>query len=319
MYDVVALGEYLIDFTPAGFDANQHPKYIANPGGAPANVVVSLAQLGWKTSLIASVGRDSFGVQLKETLQEKNVDPSGLVHTDLHTTLAFVHLDESGERSFSFCRNPGADLMLQKEEIDFSLVDQTKIFHVGSVSMTNHPARETTIEAVDYALNQGKMISFDPNLRPLLWKDLEEAKRQMEIVLEKAHIVKVSEEELEFLTGIKEIEKAASKLIETHALQWLFVTVGEKGSYLFNQGRFVFSPGISVEAVDTTGCGDAFMGGVLHKILKNNYLEVEATKKEMKDLLRFGNAMGAYVAQYKGGIPAMPNLIEIETFMKQDV
>lgn len=317
MIDVTALGEILIDFTPEGESEDGYPIYIANPGGAPGNVLVSLAQLGKKTEFIGCVGKDQFGKQLEQTLQHKNVNTSGLVYSDIHTTLAFVHLDETGDRSFSFCRNPGADMMLTKESLQLKLISNSKILHVGSISMTDEPSREATLTALKYAKDHHVSVSFDPNLRPPLWENLEEAKKNIKKVMRYADVVKVSQEELEFLTDEKDIQYAAFKLYSEYDLSLLFVTVGEKGSYLFYKGQSVFVPGFEVEAIDTTGCGDAFFAGVLYQILENNFLAAELSTEEMRNILLFGNAMGAYVSQYKGGIPAMPRLEEIESFMME--
>lgn len=315
MNDVLALGELVIDFTPEGVDPHGYPQYTANPGGAPANVLVSLAQLGRRTEMIAAVGEDSFGEQIKESLREKNVGISRIITSDIHTTLAFVHLDELGERSFSFCRNPGADIMLQKEDLPLGVFTETKIFHVGSVTMTDDPARSTMMVALEAARKNEVTISFDPNLRPPLWDRLAEAKKQIEVVLHYANVVKVSEEELEFLVGIKDIEAAAKQLYETFALDVLFVTLGAEGSYVITDDHFLFAPGFPVQTIDTTGCGDAFFGGALHKFLEKDFLETKRSEAEWFEVLSFGNAMGAYVAQFKGGIPSMPTGEEIEQFM----
>lgn len=192
MVDVIALGEILIDFTPKGTSKDDYPIFVANPGGAPGNVMVALAQLGKKTEMIGCVGKDQFGKQLVDVLRNKHVSTFGLVYSETPTTLAFVHLDETGDRSFSFYRNPGADMMLKKEEVNLKLISNAKILHVGSISMTNEPSREATLTALNYAKENNVFISFDPNLRPPLWKNLEEAKRNMEIVLRYANIVKVS-------------------------------------------------------------------------------------------------------------------------------
>lgn len=316
MIDVTALGEILIDFTPEGTSENGAPIYIANPGGAPGNVLVSLAQLGKQTEFIGCVGKDTFGKQLETTLQDKNVQTSGLVDSNIHTTLAFVHLDEDGDRSFSFCRNPGADMMLTKEDLNLQLIANSKIFHIGSISMTHEPSREATLTALAHAKENQVIISFDPNLRPLLWESLDDAKENIKAVMTYADIVKISEEELEFLTGEKDIETAAKELYDEYNLTWLFVTVGSQGSYLFYKEKSAYSPGISVQVTDTTGCGDAFFGGVLYQLLDNNWLEKSLTTDDMTQMLQFGNAMGAYVAQYKGGIPSMPSQQQIEEFLK---
>lgn len=315
MNDVTALGEILIDFTLEGQNEIGVPLYTANPGGAPGNVLASLAQLGKKTELISCVGNDQFGRQLESSLQEKRINTSGLVYSCVPTTLAFVHIGEDGDRSFSFYRNPGADMMLTKEDLNLQLISNSKIFHVGSISMTHNPAREATITALSYAKENNIFISFDPNLRPPLWESLEEAKRNIKEIMTYADIVKVSKEELEFLTGKKEIESAAKEFYNEYKLFMLFVTSGSTGSYLFYKGKSAFFPSFSVNVVDTTGCGDAFFGGVLYQILENNFLSAPLSIEDLYEILKFGNAMGAFVAQFKGGIPSMPTPEQIQNFI----
>lgn len=315
MKDVTALGELLIDFTPSGRGEQDNPRFEANPGGAPSNVLVSLACLGLETEFIGCVGRDHFGQLLVAALRSKGVQTNGIVYSNVKTTLAFVHIDEHGERSFDFHRQPGADMMLAKEDLNLELISHSRIFHVGSISMTDEPVREATLTALNYAKERNKVISFDPNLRPLLWDNLDNAKRQIEIVMQYADIVKVSEEELAFLTNTDDISAGAKQLFEKYHLSLLFVTLGDKGSYAYNENGLVFVPGITVKAVDTTGCGDAFFAGVLYELLKTELLNEDLPKERLEQILRFGNAMGAYVAKHKGGIPAMPTLSQIEEFI----
>lgn len=315
MKDVTALGELLIDFTPSGRGEQDNPRFEANPGGAPSNVVVALACLGLETEFIGCVGRDNFGQLLVAALRSKGVHTNGIVYSNVKTKLAFVHIDEQGERSFDFYRQPGADMMLAKEDLNLELISHSRIFHVGSISMTDEPAREATLTALNHAKERNRVISFDPNLRPLLWDNLDHAKRQIEIVMQYADIVKVSEEELAFLTNTDDISDGARQLFEQHKLSLLFVTLGDKGSYAYNENGLVFVPGIAVKAVDTTGCGDAFFAGVLYELLKNDLLNEDLPKEKLEQILRFGNAMGAYVAKHKGGIPAMPTLSQIEEYI----
>lgn len=316
MIDVTALGEILIDFTPVGMSEQGNPMYAANPGGAPGNVMVSLSCLGKNTAFIGSVGKDQFGELLVSTLQSKGVHVNGIVYSDINTTLAFVHIDEDGERSFSFYRKPGADMMLSKEDLNLDLVKESKIFHVGSISMTNEPVREATLTALQYAKKHQKAISFDPNLRPLLWESLEKAKKQILTIMTYADIVKISDEELEFLTGVKDISVGAKQIYQQFQTPLLLVTLGSKGSYGFFKGKSLFVPAISVQPVDTTGCGDAFFAGVLYQIIENDLLHLNITEIEMEKILRFGNGMGAYVAGLKGAIPSMPTKIQIDEFLK---
>lgn len=314
MKDVTTLGEVLIDFAPEGNNENGFPTFVANPGGAPSNVLVALSRLDKQTSFLGAVGKDQFGNMLENILRHNGVDTSGIVYSDTHTTLAFVHIDEDGDRSFSFCRNPGADMMLSKNDVKTDLISQSRIFHVGSISMTNEPSREATQLALEVAKNNRVVISFDPNLRESLWSSLDEAKEQITETLLFADIVKVSEEELEFLTNTRNIKIGAKQLYDNYNISVLFITVGNKGSYIYCNGILVHDSGFKVNVVDTTGCGDAFFAGVLCKLLENNLLINEIQEIKMKEILQFGNAMGAYVAQFKGGIPSLPTLQEIEKF-----
>jgi fructokinase len=315
MSDVIALGELLIDFTPNGINELGNPIYVANPGGAPGNVMVALSCLGKDTAFIGSVGHDKFGEMLKETLEKKGVNTQEIVYADIPTTLAFVHIADDGDRSFSFYRNPGADMMLSAADIKKDMIASARIFHVGSISMTDNPVRDATLTALRVAKENGVTVSFDPNLRPLLWKDLDDAREAMLEVLAFADIVKVSDEELQFITGEEDLETAANLLVMEHHLQVLFVTLGGKGSYCFSAGASERLPSYSVYAIDTTGCGDAFFAGTLYQILEMGLLGKNLKPEEMRKVLRFGNAMGGYVATQKGAIPAMPTLQEIETFM----
>jgi fructokinase len=318
MTDVTALGEILIDFTPQGNSEEGNPSFIANPGGAPGNVMVGLSQLGKKSAFIGSVGKDQFGKMLKETLKEKGVNTTGMVQVDVPTTLAFVHIADEGERSFSFYRKPGADMMLTKEDVNMDIISASKIFHVGSISMTDEPVREATLTALKHAKNNGITVSYDPNLRPALWESLEAARIGMLEVMPYADIVKLSDEELEFLTGEKDIMIAAEKIKQQFNMSFLFVTLGAKGSYCFANGESVMVPGYTVYAIDTTGCGDAFFAGVLYQILEKDALSNVLSIEEMTEILEFGNAMGGYVATIKGAIPAMPTLKEIQAFINQN-
>jgi fructokinase len=315
MKDVTALGELLIDFTPEGKSEQGNPGFVANPGGAPGNVLVSLSCLGMQTEFIGCVGKDNFGDLMVSTLQSKGVQTNGIVYSNVNTTLAFVHIDELGDRSFSFYRQPGADMMLAKEDIDLRLISNSRIFHVGSISMTNEPSREATLTAVKHAKQNNVVISFDPNLRPLLWDTLDVAKEQIVTLMNYADVVKVSEEELEFLTGTKDISIGAKQIFDEFNLSLLFITLGDKGSYAYNNLGLVFVPGFSVKAVDTTGCGDAFFSGVLYQLLKNELIHEVLPVEALEQILQFGNAMGAYVAQRKGAIPSMPTLCQIEEFI----
>lgn len=320
MADVVALGELLIDFTPEQNRDTTFPSYEANPGGAPANVVVALAQLGHATAMIASVGEDTLGTLLIETLEDKGVQTEGIMTTNVPTTLAFVHIAEEGERSFSFYRQPGADLMLTKAAVSKALLNEAKIVHVGSLSMTSQPAREATRFALEYASANGKIISYDPNYRPMLWKQPTEARKYMLEIMEYAHIVKISDDELNILTQQGTVIMRAQELMKQYDVRLLFITMGKQGSYCFHQNdRYIFVEAIKVDAIDTTGCGDAFFAGVLAEILTKNSAKISnLTYEDLKIITSFGNAMGAYVATKHGGIPAMPTQEKVTSFLSEN-
>lgn len=315
MYDVVALGELLIDFTPAGKSENENGLFECNPGGAPANVLACLAKLGKKTSFIGKVGDDEFGHFLRQVLTEKGISTEGLVmSTKVNTTLAFVHLQADGERSFSFYRNPGADTRLKPEEINETMFD-TRIFHFGSLSLTNEPARSATIAALQFAKDKKLLVSYDPNLRPHLWPNLDEARTQILAVMDQADIVKISGEELEFLTGSKDIEHGSERLCQEYGLKMLLVTLGEDGCYYRAGDLYGQVPGFKVNTIDATGAGDAFLGGILFQVLQRAKKIEQWTAEEMAMSAKFANAIGALVTTRKGAIPAMPNLDEIEQLL----
>ncbi|MDO4741456.1 MAG: carbohydrate kinase, partial [Eubacteriales bacterium] len=236
MFDVTAMGELLIDFACREVDAAGYPTMKANPGGAPGNLLAALNCYGCKTAFLGKVGSDAFGHMLVETMKKAGIETKGIVMDDsVFTTLAFVTFDETGNRSFSFARKPGADTQLRFEELDLSLIDSCRDFHFGTLSLTGEPARSATQQAVAYAKEKGKIISFDPNLRKPLWDDLEEARRQILWGLEQADIVKISDEEVEFLWGISP-EEGAKKLHEEFGVTLAFVTLGPKGCY-YSNGR----------------------------------------------------------------------------------
>jgi len=316
-YDVVALGELLIDFTPAGISENGNPIYEMNPGGAPANVLVAVARLGGRCAFIGKVGSDHFGHFLKQTLDNNNVDTQGLKYTgQTNTTLAFVHLDERGERSFTFLRNPGADTLLEEHEIETGIIDRGKIFHFGSLSMTHQPAERATLTAVEHAKQGGRVISYDPNWRPSLWKDVDTAKQKMMLGLRYADVVKVSEEELELLTGEPDIERA-SQIVFDMGVKLILVTLGDKGCYYKHSSGQGHVPAYHVKVVDTTGAGDAFLGGVLYNISRLNCSLEKMDCHLLEDIIRFANATAALCITKRGGIPAMPSIDEVEELLKK--
>ncbi|MEQ8155960.1 MAG: carbohydrate kinase [Clostridiaceae bacterium] len=316
MYDVAALGELLIDFAPYGKSQKGNFLFECNPGGAPANVLAALSKLGRKTAFIGKVGNDNFGQFLKNVLNETDIDTNGLVFSeDIKTTLAFVHLDEQGDRTFSFYRNPGADMMLNVNEIDEDIIMNSRIFHFGSVSMTDEPVRSATLKAVNTAKDNDKIISFDPNLRPALWKDLVEAKEVISVGMKYANIIKISEEELEFITDSKDLVKGTEILMSDYSIDIICVTLGSEGCFYRKGNDTGKISGYKVNTIDTTGAGDGFLGGLLYSILEINKNLNEISIKELEEAVRFANALGALATTKTGAIPAMPELREINRLM----
>lgn len=308
MIDIVSLGELLVDFAPAG-----ERTYQANAGGAPANVLAAAARLGKKAACITMVGQDDFGDMLVKDLAAAGVDTSAIRRTkDACTTLAFVSLDAQGDRSFTFVRRPGADMLLSVNDVDFSLIESAKIFGFGSVSMTDEPSRSATLEAAKFAKEHGVTTAYDPNLRPLLWKNLEEARKVMSEGLRYADIIKISEEELEFLTGISDLESGSQKIME-YGPKLVFITLGPKGCFFRCKAGTGRLPAYDTKVVDTTGSGDAFLGGVLTAILDRGIERLDSfTLEEMNEVADYGSRAGSLAASQKGGIPSMPDRAKME-------
>lgn len=307
MFDVVAIGELLIDFTPAGVGSNGAKLFARNPGGAPANVLAASSRLGSKTAFIGKVGNDDFGRFLKSTLDGIGIDTHDLVMTDeVHTTLAFVHLDPSGDRSFSFYRKPGADVLLREDELDVDLLRHTGILHFGSLSLTDEPSRTATVKAVRTAKDAGAIISYDPNYRAPLWDSTEEAIRQMKAGLAYADIVKLSEEELTLLTGETDLG-AGARAIQKCGASLVLVTLGKKGAYYrLGEHSNVLST-YDVDTIDTNGAGDAFTGAVHYGLKGKSVEEIRSLSiAELEDILDYANAVGSLVTSKSGAIPAMP-------------
>ncbi|MDF2633574.1 MAG: Fructokinase [Pelosinus sp.] len=312
MFDVVALGELLIDFTPAGLSEEGNLRFERNPGGAPANVLTALAKLGKKGAFIGMVGQDQFGLFLRDILVQSQIDVTGLkFSSQAHTTLAFVHLDSTGDRSFSFCRNPGADMLLRSKDINYEMILHSRIFHFGSLSMTHEPVRSATLAAVEFAKDKGVMISYDPNYRQPLWPSKEDAVKHMKVGLIYADIVKISGEELELITGYADIEQGAAQLY-TAGCKIILVTLGEEGCYYQYSGGKGIIPGYYVKTIDTTGAGDAFLGAFLYKIGDCSLTEIcSLPQKEFGDIVDFANAAGALATTKRGAIPSLPSLADI--------
>lgn len=313
MIDIAALGEILIDFTPSGKNEHGIPLFAQNPGGAPANVLAMNAKLGGCSAFIGKVGQDAFGACLRTVLQKNAIDTRGLItDPEIPTTLAFVQLDETGERSFTFYRKPGADTRLTWEEIPTFLIDECRIFHFGAVSLTDEPARSATLKAAAYAAGRGKPVSFDPNYRPTLWTDSETARAQMERAIAIADILKVSEEEMQLLTGKSDPAVGADMLL-ARGPKAVFITMGAQGAYYANAAAKGFVPAFRVPTVDTTGAGDAFVGAMLWQL--KAYTASEIATIALQEAVRFANAAGALTTTRSGAIPALPTRGEIQTYM----
>ena len=299
LYDIATFGEILIDFTWQGINEDGQTLFAQNPGGAPANVAVAAAKLGGHVAFIGKAGKDMHGEYLKSVLE---------------TTLAFVNVDEYGERTFSFARKPGADTKIEKEEIDVDILDKTQIFHIGSLSLTEQPARDTTHYAIQRAKEKGSIISYDPNYRASLWKDEEMAKKQMRSLISYVDIMKISDEETKLLTDKESPEEAAVTLFRM-GVKIVVVTLGSNGAYLYCKEGGVYIPGFVSKAVDTNGAGDSFWGGFLYCISKDGKRPEIITMNELKEYVRFGNAVASLCVEKKGAIPAMPTLAQVEERM----
>lgn len=320
MIDITALGELLIDFTPCGKNERGVQLFAENPGGAPANVLAMASRLGGKTAFLGKVGRDAFGDFLRGVLVQNGIKTSGLaVDEAAPTTLAFVQLDENGDRSFTFYRDPGADRMLTVEEIKSELIGDCRIFHFGSVSMTHEPSRSATLYAAQYAKEQGKLVSFDPNYRSMLWDSMEEALEQIKKGIAIADVLKVSEEEAQLITGDKDPASASQKLLDMGPALVL-VSLGELGAYYRNHACSGYVPSYHVNAVDTTGAGDAFVGAFLWKVRGMMKEELKFMPGvELKQIVSFANAAGALTTTGSGAIPAMPNMEQIRQCQGKEV
>lgn len=310
MFDVTALGEVLIDFTPYGSSESEMALFEQNPGGAPANVLAAVSNLGLKPAFIGKVGDDMHGALLKETLDKIHVDTTGMVvDPNYFTTLAFVSLKD-GERSFSFARKPGADTQLKKEEINLDVVKNSKIFHCGSLSLTDEPARSATFYAVEEAKKAGAVISYDPNYRPLLWKSEEEAIEKMRSMIPYADIMKISDEETMLLSG-KEDPKEAAQALLAQGVSCVVVTLGKDGALLMTNQIAVQAKGKDRKAVDTTGAGDSFWGGLLSRLALHNVKPADLTEEQAREYLNFANAVAGLCVEKRGAIPAMPTLEQV--------
>ena len=313
MIDVVALGELLIDFACLTTDAEGYPTMAAHPGGAPANFLAALTKFGAKTALIGKVGTDAFGKMLLGTLEQAGISTQGMISTDdVFTTLAFVTFDEQGDRAFSFSRKPGADTCLRFEEIDLSLIDQAKIFHFGTLSLTDEPARTATQKCVAYAKEKGKLITYDPNLRKPLWKDLAVAKEQLIWGLNQADVVKISDEEVEFLFGLG-VQEGAQYILDNFPVKLVFVTCGPDGCWFQNKKAQGHVPSLkNIKVIDTCGAGDIFGGSVVWKLLQMGASPEELEEAQLREAVTFACTSAGLSTTKSGGISSVP---EYETVL----
>ncbi len=313
MYDVVALGELLIDFAPQSVNEAGYPVLSANPGGAPGNFLAALTRYGCKTAMIGKVGEDMFGHLLAGTLKKAGIETKGiLLDPDQFTTLAFVSLDESGNRDFSFARKPGADTCLRPEDVDEALIRDARVFHFGTLSLTDEPAASATRSAVRLAKDHGLLISLDPNLRKPLWRSEADAKAAIEWSLHQADIVKISDEEIEFLWGLSP-QDGARKLLNEYGISLAYITLGPKGCYAVtaSQKVTVSSPS-GIHVVDTTGAGDIFGGSAMSQFLQYRKPPSDLTEEELTQIVRFACTAASLSTQKHGGITSVPTLAEVK-------
>ena len=305
LYDVTAMGEMLIDFTLNGQSEQGNHLFEACPGGAPCTVLAMLNKLGRKTAFIGKVGEDQFGRLLKGTIDELGIETKGLIlDKEIHTTLAFVHTFPDGDREFSFYRKPGADMMLTEEEVDYDLIRQSRIFHFGTLSMTDEPVRSATKKALEVAKEAGCLITFDPNLRPPLWNSLDEAKKQMEYGFQYCDMLKISDNEIQFVSGKEDYDEGICYLQDKYNIPLIFLTMGKDGSRAYYKDIRVERKGFQVKAIETTGAGDTFCGCSIHGLLTHGLEGL--TEEILGDMLTYANAGAALITMKKGAIRSMP-------------
>lgn len=315
-YDVVALGELLIDFTENGTSGQGNPVYEANPGGAPCNVLSMLNRLGHQTAFLGKVGNDIFGRQLRSTVESAGINVEGLLtDEDVRTTLAFVETKPDGDRDFSFYRNPGADMMLREEEVRDDIIVAGKIFHFGTLSMTNEPVRSATKHAIAVVKENGALISFDPNIREPLWKDMEEAKEQTAYGLSVCDILKISDNEIQWFSGKEDYTEGIRMLQQTYQIPLILLSMGRDGSRAYYKNMIVEVPAfLQKNTIETTGAGDTFGACCLHYILQYGLMEL--TEQQLKDMLTFANAAASIITTRKGALRVMPSLEEIQNYFE---
>ncbi len=316
-FDVVALGELLIDFTENGTSVQGNPVYEANPGGAPCNVLSMLNKVGKRTAFIGKVGQDIFGKRLKTVLEETGIDVSNLImDADVRTTLAFVETFADGDRDFSFYRNPGADMMLREEELNADLLKDTRIFHFGTLSMTHEEVRKATKTAIRIAKESGALVSFDPNLREPLWKSLDEAKEQVAYGLSQCDILKISDNEIRWFTGEEDFDAGIAKLRGEYDIPLIMLSMGKDGSRAYYKDlRVEVAPFLQENTIETTGAGDTFGGCCLYHVLKYGLEHFDEAK--LKEMLTFANAAASIITTRKGALRVMPTVDEVERLIEE--
>lgn len=318
-YDVVALGELLIDFTENGASSQGNPILEANPGGAPCNVLAMLKKLSYQVGFIGKVGRDMFGTQLESALLEAGIDTAGLFKDELvHTTLAFVHKLPDGDRDFSFYRNPGADMMLKEEEVlgCRDILSETRIFHFGTLSMTDRDCRNATQKAIELAEQAGAILSFDPNLREPLWDSLETAKEQVLYGLSHCSILKISDNEIQWLTGKEDYDEGVDYIKSKYDIPLILVSLGREGSLAYSRSSRAMVPSfLQPDTIETTGAGDTFCACILHYVLEHGLKDY--TTEELSEMLTFANAGASIITTRKGALRVMPEKREIEGLIEE--
>lgn len=315
-YDVVALGELLIDFTENAMSSQGNPMFEANPGGAPCNVLAMLNKLGKKTAFMGKVGKDQFGVMLKKVLDDLGISTEALYMDEtVHTTLAFVHTAEDGDRDFAFYRNPGADMMLDASEVREDMIRAAKIFHFGTLSMTHEGVRAATKRGLQIAKENGVIVSFDPNLRPPLWKSLEEAKEQILFGLGQCDILKISDDEVLFVSGCDTVEEGAAWIRERYGnIRLLLATLGKAGSIAYYEDKKVKAePFLNPNTIETTGAGDTFGACVLNYVLEHGLDGL--TKECLQEMLTFANGASSLITTRRGALKVMPEKAEVEEYI----
>ncbi|MBQ0078852.1 MAG: carbohydrate kinase [Eubacterium sp.] len=309
--DIVALGELLIDFAESGTSENGNSLLEVCPGGAPCNMLAMAKKLGKEVAFIGKVGRDNFGNLLRSVLQDVGINDEGLaVDEEIPTTLAFVHTLEDGDREFSFYRNPGADMMLRPEDIKTDLIERAKVFHFGTLSMTDENVKAATVKALETAKNAGCIISFDPNLRPPLWDDLEKAKEAMRLGFEYCDVLKIADNEIQFISGVSDYDEGIQMLIEEYDIPLILLTLGKEGSTAYYKGMRVNVPGYKVNTIETTGAGDSFCGSTVSQVIDRGLDNL--TQNDLREMLTLSNGAAAIVTTRKGAIRSMPELEEIK-------